>query len=127
MAYQDEIFVDVEAAEEGFVRGREELEVALVGVGLQGHVGDALVGRVAVPVEEGFALVHDLELEVALQGEREGALGGTLGGVGVVVGGPEEEASLAGLGQAAAGVQLPHAHRALVSGIAFQPHLESSR
>ena len=127
MACQDEIFVDVEAAEEGFVRGREELEVALVGVGLQGHVGDALVGRVAVPVEEGFALVHDPELEVALRGEREGALGGTLGGGGVVVGGPEEEASLAGLGQAAAGVHLPHAHRALVCGIAFQPHLESSR
>ena len=127
MACHDEIFVDVEAAEAGFVGGREELEIALVGVGLQGHVGDALVGRVAVPVEGGFALVHDPELKVALRGEREGALGGTLGGVGVVVGGPEEEASFAGLGHSAAGVHLPHAQEALVCGIAFQPHLESSR
>lgn len=129
LAGEDEPFLDVEAVEDGLVGGRDELEVAVVGVGFQGHLGDALVGRFAAPGEGGFPFDDNPELEVAGRGELESAFLSAGWGFGVVVRGPQQKASVAGAIRwvAAPCVLLPHAQGAFVEVVAFEVEPEPPR
>lgn len=110
-------FLLIEAAEDGFTGGGEQLEVALV---LKRHLGHACESRFAAPRQKCLLPVEHVELQVTVLGERERAFRAAGRRSCEVVRDPHEAAH-------GVGIEAPHRDGATCVGVEFQRQLEIRR